>query len=170
MMKKLATGFLAVAATGTLALSLPAPANASTTTTTASSSNSSNSNSYDYEDYWGSYYSKYGLAKARGWIGVDGDYEDGNSVHVTGRLYDLDDRTYSQGGKCAYVKFQAADDEYDWYQVYSRYYCGYPGYKKFEFHEDDVYALRAKVCQYNPFTHKVSKCGKWQDLYDYEEM
>lgn len=165
MMKKLATGFLAVAATGALALSLPATANAST-----SPSSTTSASGYDYDDYWGPYYSKYGLAKAGGWIGVEGDYEDGNSVHVKGRLYDLDNRKYSHGGKCAFVKFEAADDEYDWNQVYSRYYCGYPGYKSFQFHEEDVYALRVKVCQYDPYSHHVSKCGKWWDIYDAEEV
>ncbi|MEV4158784.1 hypothetical protein [Nonomuraea dietziae] len=164
MMKKLATGFLAVAATGTLALSLPA------TSAAASTTSSSTTTASDWDDYWGPYYAKHGLAKASGWIGVEGDYEDGNSVHVKGRLYDLDNRTYKQGGKCAYVKFQVADDEYDWHHVYARYYCGYPGYKTFQFHEDDVYAVRAKVCQYNPHTHKVSKCGQWWDVYDAEEV
>ncbi|MEU7003311.1 hypothetical protein [Nonomuraea sp. NPDC046570] len=163
MIKKLATGFLAVAATGALALSLPAAAQAATAASSAPTS------SADYASYW-SATGKYGLAKAQGWIGVEGEYDHDNTVHVKGRLYDLDNRSYKQGGQCAYVKFQAGDDEYDWNTVYVKKYCGYPGYKAFHFSEDDVYAMRVKVCQWNPFDHYTTKCGKWTYLYDEGEM
>ncbi|NRQ36094.1 hypothetical protein HII36_30300 [Nonomuraea sp. NN258] len=158
MIKKIATGALAVAATTALALSLPSAAQASAPA----------SSGYDYQDGW-SAFAKYDLAKAEGWVGVDWDHhQESNTVTVKGRLYDLDNRTYSQGGKCAYVKFQAADEDYDWSTVYTKKYCGYPGFKKFYFEEEDVYSLRAKVCQIGPNGGHVKKCGHWTYLYTVE--
>src|SRR5690606_41154671 len=92
MFKKIATGMLAFAAAGAVAVSMPAAAVAG---------------SYDYSEHWGSVHSKNHLAKAKGWVGVEWDEDQtSNTVHVRGKLYDLDKRTYKQGGKCAYVKFQ----------------------------------------------------------------
>ncbi|WP_327088811.1 hypothetical protein OIE66_42000 [Nonomuraea sp. NBC_01738] len=156
MFKKIATGLLAVAATSAIALTLPAAAQAGTS-------------SYDYSSYWGDVYAKQHLAKARGWVGVDWDnHGQSNTVSVTGRLYDLDDRSYSHGGKCAYVKFQASDFDYDWSTVYTKKYCGFPGYKKFAFTEDDVQSLRVKVCQVPKYGTHASKCGDWEYLYTAE--
>ncbi|WP_113699802.1 hypothetical protein [Nonomuraea lactucae] len=162
MMKKIATGFLAVAATTALALSLPSAANA----TTASPATSSG---YDFDDYWGPIYARHHLAKAQGWVGVEWDEDqESNNAHVRGRLYDLDNRTYHEGGKCAYVKFQASDFDHHWSTVYTKKYCGYPGYKKFHFETDDVFSLRAKVCQVRPYSNYVTKCGDWDYLYTAE--
>ncbi|MGI5267877.1 hypothetical protein ACQEUU_01845 [Nonomuraea sp. CA-218870] len=155
MFKKIATGLLAVAATGALALAAPAAASAATTT-----------GGFDYSDSWGPVYAKHHLAKATGWIGVEWDeHQESNTAHVRGRLYDLDRRTYGQGGKCAYVKVQAADFHHDWDEVYARKFCGYPGAKKFAFEVDDVSAVRVKVCQIPPNRHWVTKCGHWEYLY-----
>ena len=88
MMKKIATGILAIAATSAVALSLPSAASATT------------ADFDDYSDYWGPVYAKQHLAKAQGHVSVEWDEEDSNEVHVTGRLYDLDDRDYDEGGKC----------------------------------------------------------------------
>jgi hypothetical protein len=154
MLKKIATGALAVAATTALALSFPAAASAG---------------SYDYSEGWGPVYAKHHLAKAHGWVGVEWDHHgESNEVHVTGRLYDLDPRSYHQGGKCAFVKFEASDFDYDWSPVYYKKYCGYPGYKKFHFKEHDVYSLRAKVCQIAPHGGHLKKCGPWEYLYTAE--
>jgi hypothetical protein len=155
MFKKVATGLLAVAATGAVALSaLSAPAAAS---------------SYEYAEHWGPVYAKHHAAQARGWVGVRWDEEQvSNTVHVKGRLYDKDARSYGQGGKCAYVKFQAADFDHDWDTVYDRKYCGFPGYKKFTFEADNVSSLRVKVCQVHPHKHWVTKCGPWDYLYTAE--
>ena len=157
MFKKIATGVLAVAATTAVALALPAAANAS---------------SPDYDDYsdsWGPVYSRYELAKAEGWIGVNWDHHgESNEVTVRGRLYDLDNRTYRQGGKCAFVKFEASDFDHDWSPVYFKKYCGFPGFKRFSFQEDDVYSLRAKVCQVGPNGGYPTKCGRWEYLYTAE--
>ena len=102
MMKKLAIGLLAFAATGAIAFTAPATAFAATSATTTATTGSSD---YDYSDNWGDYFSSNYKAKARGWINVDWDkYQKWNKVYVKGSLYDLDHRTYKQGGKCAYVK------------------------------------------------------------------
>ncbi|MFI6908477.1 hypothetical protein ACIBKY_44965 [Nonomuraea sp. NPDC050394] len=156
MIKKIAIGTLAVAATSALALSLPTAASASTS-------------SYDYSSHWGPVYSKHFQAKSHGWVGVEWDeHQESNTVSVTGRLYDLDSRTYKQGGKCAYVKFQASDFDYDWSTVYTKKYCGYPGYKKYAFSEEDVFSLRVKVCQIGPHSSHPTKCGSWKYLYTAE--
>jgi hypothetical protein len=154
MFKKIATGMLAFAAAGAVAVSMPAAAVAG---------------SYDYSEHWGSVHSKNHLAKAKGWVGVEWDEDQtSNTVHVRGKLYDLDKRTYKQGGKCAYVKFQTASFDHVWDDVHARKYCGFPGYKKFDFQTDEVSSLRVKVCQIHPHKHWVSKCGDWEYLYTIE--
>lgn len=157
MLKKIATGALAVAATTALALSLPLAAHAS---------------SPDYDDYsqhWGPVYSKHGLAKAHGKVSVNWDHDgESNEVHVWGKLYDRDNRSYDEGGKCAFVKFETMDSDYDWSPAYYKKYCGFPGYKPFHFQEHDVYGLRAKVCQIDPHGNYPKKCGHWQHLYTVE--
>ncbi|MEV4115948.1 hypothetical protein [Nonomuraea sp. NPDC049695] len=157
MLKKIATGLLAVAATGAVALSLPSAASAST------------ADSDDYSSSWGPVYAKHYLAKSQGWIGVNWD-EDGesNEVTVRGRLYDLDNRDADEGGKCAFVKFEASDFDHDWSPVYTKKYCGYPGYKKFFFQENDVYSLRVKVCQIGQYSSYPTKCGSWSYIYTAE--
>ncbi|MEU5864678.1 hypothetical protein ABZ815_26170 [Nonomuraea sp. NPDC047529] len=163
MMKKIATGILAIAATSAVALSLPSAASA-TTATAATAADFD-----DYSDYWGPVYAKQHLAKAQGHVDVAWDEEDSNEVQVTGRLYDLDDRDYDEGGKCAYVKFQAEDSDGDWSTVYTRKYCGSPGYKKFHFEENDVFTLRVKVCQVPEQGTFATKCGSWRELYSAED-
>ncbi|MER7504740.1 hypothetical protein AB0L05_13995 [Nonomuraea pusilla] len=157
MIKKIATGLLAVAATTALALSLPTAASATTSDFPDDSS-----------EFWGPVFSKYHLAKAQGRVDVEWDDDESNTARVTGRLYDLDDRDYDEGGKCAYVKFEASDFEDDWSTVYTKKYCGSPGYKKFFFQEHDVFALRAKVCQVSPSGGFPTKCGRWDYLYTAE--
>ncbi|MFC7649707.1 hypothetical protein ACFQX6_62180 [Streptosporangium lutulentum] len=134
MMKKLATGLLALAATGAVALAAPATASAATTATASAATTATvtaGPSGYDYSDYWGSYYSSNHKAKARGWIGVEWDkHQKRNTVRVKGSLYDLDHRTYKQGGKCAYVKFGVhhfGDNGGQWYDGKSYTYCGAAG-------------------------------------------
>ncbi|WP_327587352.1 hypothetical protein OHA25_10370 [Nonomuraea sp. NBC_00507] len=158
MLKKIATGALAIAATTAVALSLPAAASASTP-----------SDYDDYSEYWGPVYAKHGLAKAHGQVTVNWDHDgESNEVHLYGKLYDLDNRTYNEGGKCAFVKFEASDFDHDWSPAYYKKYCGFPGYKKFHFQEHDVYSLRAKVCQIGVHSNYPTKCGPWQYLYTAE--
>ncbi|MEU0564509.1 hypothetical protein ABZ297_03785 [Nonomuraea sp. NPDC005983] len=161
MFKKIALGFLAVAATSALALSLPSAASAATT---------ADSPSYDdYSDYWGPVYAQHRLAKSQGSVDVQwDDDQESNSVHVSGRLYDRDDRDYDEGGKCGYVQFQASDFDHDWSTVYTKKYCGFTGYKKFQFDTEDVFSLRVKVCQVGPSGGYPTRCGRWDYLYTAE--
>ncbi len=155
MLKKIATGLAAVAATSALALALPAAAYASTPD--------------DQSEYWGPVYAQHHQAKAQGWVGVDWDRRGrSNEVTVRGRLWDLDNRTYRAGGKCAFVAFQASDFDHDWSPVYYKKYCGYPGSKWFQFQEHDVLSLRTKVCQIGPNSNFPVKCGHWQYIYTAE--
>ncbi|MGW0802201.1 hypothetical protein [Nonomuraea sp. NPDC002799] len=157
MLKKIAIGFITVAATTALAMSVPTAANAAAP------------DYDDYSEYWGPVYAKHHLAKAQGHIAVNWDHDgESNEVHVSGRLYDLDNRSYDEGGKCAYVKFQTSDFDHDWSPAYAKKYCGYPGYKKFHFEEHDVYSVRAKVCQIGQHSNYPTKCGPWQYLYTAE--
>ncbi|MDR8408350.1 hypothetical protein MTP10_06335 [Nonomuraea sp. 3-1Str] len=92
MIKQIATGVLAAAATTALALALPTAAGA----TTATASSASSAAHYD-SDSWGPVFSRQHLAKADGRISVDWDDEqESNSVDVRGRLFDLDDRDYDE--------------------------------------------------------------------------
>jgi hypothetical protein len=151
MMKKLATGLAAVAATSALALALPTAASASTA-------------DYDYSDSWGPVYSQNYQAKAAGWIGVESDDDhESNTVSVKGKLWNLD----HHGNKCAYVKFQASDFDDDWSTVYTRTYCG-SGYKRISFSTDDASSIRVKVCQIGYHSSYPKKCGPWEDLYTSE--
>jgi hypothetical protein len=157
MFKKIATGILAVAATSAVAMSLPSAAYAS------------EPHYDDYSDYWGPVFAKHHQAKAHGWVGVNWDHDgESNEVTVRGRLYDLDNRSYDEGGKCAFVKFEASDFDEDWSQVYSKKYCGFPGYKKFSFQENDVFSIRVKVCQIGQHSNYPTKCGRWEYLYTAE--
>lgn len=123
-------------------------------------------------EYWGPYYSSNHKAKSRGAIDVDwDDTQTSNSVHVTGRLDDLDHRTYGQGGKCAFVKFQVHHfkDDYDhWYDTKSYKYCNAGHYKKFSFWKHDVNSVRVKVCQIGLHAVYATKCGDWNYLYTTE--
>jgi hypothetical protein len=151
MMKKLATGLAAVAATSALALALPSAASASTADS----------------DSWGPVYSQHYQAKASGWVSVDWDDDDheSNTITVKGKLWDLDHRSYDEGGKCAYVKFQTSDFDDNWSTVYTKKYCGYPAFKRFSFDSDDVSSLRVKVCQIDLHGSYPRNCGSWSDLY-----
>ncbi|MEU6711090.1 hypothetical protein ABZ897_06375 [Nonomuraea sp. NPDC046802] len=100
-------------------------------------------------------------------VNWDGDGES-DEITVKGRLYDLDNRAYDEGGKCAYVKFEAGDFDDDWSPVYSKKYCGFPAYKKFSFQENDVRSLRVKVCQVTQHGNYPTKCGPWTYLYTAE--
>ncbi|WP_219461520.1 hypothetical protein [Nonomuraea rhizosphaerae] len=150
MIKQIATGLAAVAATSALAIAVPTAANASTA---------------DW-DSWGPVYSQNYKAKAEGRVEVRWDHdEESNTVSVRGRLWDLDHRTAEERGKCAYVKFQAADFDDDWSTVWTQKYCGYPDYAPIRFRTHDVSSLRVKVCQIHEHGGFVRRCGHWEEIY-----
>ncbi|GAT66038.1 hypothetical protein PS9374_01682 [Planomonospora sphaerica] len=170
MMKRLTTGLLATAAaTAAFALAVPAAAQAAAP---AAASAAAGSSGYDYDDYWGSYYSGNHKAKANGWIGVDWNRrQTSNEVHLRGKVYDLDHRTYRQGGKCALVRVQAHrfDDHHGyWAERESYRHCGAGGYKRFHFAADDVDSVRVQVCQIGLHSSHPTRCGDWEYLYTAE--
>ncbi|NUR82487.1 MAG: hypothetical protein HOY71_00205, partial [Nonomuraea sp.] len=152
-------GLAAAAATSALALSLPTAAFASPTSHDVD----------NYSDYWGSDYAKYHLAKSSGWISVDYDDDESNTVYVSGKLWDKDNRSYDEGGKCAYVRFQTEDFDGDWHWAYAKKYCGYPGYKKYSFYTHDAATVRVQVCQIGAYNNYVNKCGYWDEIYNSED-
>ncbi|MBF8186536.1 hypothetical protein ITP53_12445 [Nonomuraea sp. K274] len=163
MLKKIATGVLALAATSALALSLPSAAGATASGFHDSSVRAGSPAYQDSSDGFGPVYSRNHLARAQGLVSVDWDRDgESNEVTVRGRLYDLDNRGYSRGGKCAYVIFQAADFDHDWSPVESKKHCGYPGYRRIAFNEHDISSLRVKVCQVGPYGGYPTKCGQWR--------
>ncbi|GIH76719.1 hypothetical protein [Planobispora longispora] len=170
-MKRLTTGLLAATATAAaLTLAVPAAAQAATTPVTASTG--STSSGYDYDDYWGPVFSSNHKAKAKGWIGVEWNHhQTSNEVHVRGKLYDLDYRTYSQGGKCAYVKIQARhfeDHHGYWFKSKNYKYCGAGDYKKFHLYGEDIADVRVKVCQIGLHSSYPTRCGDWEYIYSTE--
>ncbi|ETK35156.1 hypothetical protein [Microbispora sp. ATCC PTA-5024] len=158
------------AVTAAVAVGVPALSTAAN----ASTASAASSHSSDYDDYWGPYWSWNHLAKAKGYIDVNYDDDESNAVHITGKLYDLDHRTYGQGGKCAYIKFRVSswdDEEDDWSSSIKSYkYCGAGGYKAISFWRYDVAQVQAKVCQVGLYSNYPVKCGSWHDLYNaYDE-
>ncbi|MEZ0074604.1 hypothetical protein [Planotetraspora sp. GP83] len=153
------------ATTAALAIGVPALSTAANASTASAASASS-----DYDGYWGPYWSSNHLAKAKGYIDVNYDDDESNSVHITGKLWDLDHRTEGEGGKCAYIKFRVQnwdDEEDDWSSSFKSYkYCGAGGYKQFSFYRYDVAQVQAKVCQIGLHSSYPVKCGSWNDLYN----
>ncbi|GII95670.1 hypothetical protein [Sinosporangium siamense] len=154
-------------AAGALVLAVPANAAAANNKPVASSSASAGS-----FDYWGTYYSANYKAKAKGTVRAEWDTEDeSNSVRVKGTLYDIDYRTYSKGGKCAYIRFQThglADDA-SWTNRKTYKHCGAGEWKSFTFWNYDVDSIRAKVCQVGRYDVTPIKCGSWKYLYSADD-
>ncbi|GAA3162027.1 hypothetical protein GCM10010466_61250 [Planomonospora alba] len=159
-MKRVTTGLLtAAAATAAFAFAVPTAAQAATPATASAG----------YDDYWGAYYSGNHKAKASGRIDVDWNRrQTSNEVYVGGRVYDLDHRTYRQGGKCAYIQVQAhgfGDHRGHWAERESYRHCGAGGSKRFHFSAEDVDAVRVKVCQIGLRSAHPTRCGDWEYLY-----
>lgn len=162
------------AATTVAALGLPALATAANAAPASASSAATASaphhHNWDYDGWWGTYWSSNHLAKAKGYVDVNYDHKKSNRVHITGKLYDNDHRTYSKGGKCAYIKFRVSywdDGEDDWSSSYKSYkYCGAGGYKQINFWRYDVAQVQAKVCQIGLYSNAPVKCGYWRDIYN----
>ncbi|MGI5153669.1 hypothetical protein [Microbispora sp. CA-102843] len=164
------------AATAVAALGLPALATAANAapTSTASTASAPHHHDWDYDGWWGTYWSSNHLAKAKGYVDVNYDDEESNRVHITGKLWDNDHRTYGQGGKCAYIQFRVSswdDSEDDWSSSVKWYkYCGAGGYKQINFWRYDVAQVQAKVCQIGQYSSFPVKCGSWHDIYNaYED-
>ncbi|WP_327048636.1 hypothetical protein OG320_12550 [Microbispora sp. NBC_01189] len=158
------------AATAVTALGLPALTTAASAAPASAAASASHHDDWDYSEWWGTYWSSNHLAKAKGHIDVNYDDEESNRVHLTGKLYDLDNRTYRHGGKCAYIRFRVQDwedSEDDWSSSFKSYkYCGAGGYKQINFWRYDVAQVQAQVCQIGLNSRFPVKCGRWQELYN----
>ncbi|MBE3010525.1 hypothetical protein IL992_15170 [Microbispora sp. NEAU-D428] len=171
MRRTITLGLAAAAAVA--ALGLPALATAANAAP-ASAASASHHDDWDYDGWWGTYWSSNHLAKAKGYVDVNYDDEESNRVHITGKLWDNDNRTYSEGGKCAYIKFRVSswdDGEDDWSSSFKSYkYCGAGGYKQINFWRYDVAQVQARVCQIGQYSSFPVKCGSWHDIYNaYED-
>ncbi|WP_067134139.1 hypothetical protein [Microtetraspora malaysiensis] len=165
-MRRSIRNLLALAAVGTtVALGIPAVATAaSATTTTTAAAAAGAATASAGNPYWGPYWSKNRLAKANGYIDVYWDDDTSNSVRITGKLWDLDNRNEHQGGKCAYVKFrfQDLDDADDVSPSFKSYkYCGAGGSKSFSVQRHDLRSVQVQVCQIGLYGRYPTKCGFW---------
>ncbi|MCC5576942.1 hypothetical protein IMZ11_15035 [Microtetraspora sp. AC03309] len=161
------------AAAATIAVGIPAFSTAAGASTLGASTTAS-PHSFDYDGYWGSYWSSNRLARAKGYIDVNYTDDESNRVRITGKLWDLDRRTYAQGGKCAYIRFRVQswdDEENDWSSTFKSYkYCGGGSYKQFSFWRYDVAQVQAQVCQIGLYSNYPTRCGYWNDIYNaYDE-
>ena len=157
-MRRSVSNLLGLAAvTATLALGIPALSTAASASTAQAASASGN-------PYWGPYWSANRLAKANGYIDVYWDGDTSNSVRIKGTVWDLDDRTQHQGGKCAYVRFrfQDLDDADDSSPTFKSYtHCGSGGHKDFNVARHDLATVQVQVCQIGLGSRHPSQCGYW---------
>ncbi|MCK2220445.1 hypothetical protein MF672_042570 [Actinomadura sp. ATCC 31491] len=103
----------------------------------------------DVDRPWGPVWSVSFWAMARGNIKVHypSDAPAMNQVHVTGWLYDLDHRRQSEGGKCAYVRFDGhtiggGRSPAKRYEL-----CGHGKAKPIDFTWSKVDRVRLMICQ-----------------------
>jgi hypothetical protein len=150
------------AATAVIAVGVPAlTSSASAATLTASAGASSvSSTSSDYDEYWGSYYSKYfdgSRAKAKGHVWSD----DSDRIHVQGKLYDK----YSPSWLCGYAQVKFENEDGDENTYWSRQ-CGGSGYQSFHFSAHDVDNVQVRVCYWDKHHASKKSCGKWYYIYE----
>ncbi|MFE3448007.1 CAP domain-containing protein [Nonomuraea sp. NPDC059194] len=163
MTMKFAPGLIAAAAMGALTLSVPGTAGASTAEVSAPPVTSV----ADHPRPWGYYYSGNALAKARGKIAVrsyGGD--DNTAAQVTFSLYDLDNRSATAGGSCAYVTFKALTSDTRWSDAYEARHCGGAVPRTLSFSVDGAKGLRVQVCQDGPARNGIGHCGYSETLFD----
>lgn len=159
------------AVTAAVGVGVPATASAAGASTTAGSTASTTSFSpsdWNYRDWWGTYRSRNRLAAAQGFIDVRYDGRRSNRVRVTGKLRDLDRRTYRRGGKCAFVQFRTQSWKgHRWSPSVKSYkQCGAGHAKSFGFWRYDVAKVQVRVCQIGLRSRFPSSCGKWHELYN----
>jgi hypothetical protein len=152
----------ATATAGILALGVPALSTAASASTTSTAGVTSTASASNF-DNWGPYFSYNNKAKAKGTISVDYNDDQSNSVEVQGKLWDLDHRTYQQGGKCAYVEFtihhfgDESDDDAD---TESYKWCGAGDFLRFDFQSDDVESIDVQVSQIGKSGSHLYKSGE----------
>ncbi|GAA2859702.1 hypothetical protein GCM10010517_18200 [Streptosporangium fragile] len=153
-MKLIIRTAIALAATTGLALTAAPPALAAAPV----------SASRDYDDTF-EQESANGLATVEGEYAVEGDDEEDNSFVLEGDLYDGDDRTLRQGGRCAYFEVQVASAEHgQWRRAKRVKLCSYDETKHFRVAAYDVAAVRVKTCQVSYRGWTTSRCSRWYRL------
>ncbi|MFC6085194.1 hypothetical protein [Sphaerisporangium aureirubrum] len=148
------------AASAVIAVGLPAFASSAGAATAPASSTS-----YDFEDDWGYYYSKYydhdSRAKAKGQVWED----DHGKIHVSGKVYDK----HSPWWLCGYVQVKFENEDGDESTYWARK-CGSNGYRAFHFYEDEVDSVQVRVCYWNDHQDKKKYCGRWNYIYEADEV
>lgn len=112
----------------------------------------------EFDEDWGPYYSlKKGSYRAKASGSAS---EDGDSIHVTGRVYDK----HSSANICGYLqtKFVNEDDETRYVRVYN---CTYGTPLWFDHYWDDVSTASVRVCLWNQSEGQRLKCGQWYEVY-----
>ncbi|MEO3814379.1 hypothetical protein ABGB17_35735 [Sphaerisporangium sp. B11E5] len=147
------------AASAIIAVGVPAVASSASAATAPASAGS-----FEFEDDWGYYYSKWydhSRAKAKGhvWEGHDG------RIHVSGKVYDK----FSPWWLCGYaqVKFENEDGDESTYWAKK---CGSSGYRSFHFAEHDVDSVQVRVCYWNEHQDKKKYCGRWDYVFEADEL
>jgi hypothetical protein len=146
-----------VAVTAVVLAGLPLSSSAASATATVTD-RASAAAPQEFDEDWGPYYSlKKGSYRAKA---SGSAYEDGDSVHVKGRIYDK----HSSVNICGYIqtKFVNEDDETRYYRLYN---CVYGTPLPFDFSWDDVSTASVRVCLWNQSEGQRLKCGQWYEVY-----
>jgi hypothetical protein len=154
------TAATAVIAVGVPALTSSASATSFASATSAATLTAGSAASSDYDEYWGSYYSKYfngSRAKARGHVWSD----DSDRIHVQGKLYDKS----SPSWLCGYAQVKFENEDGDENTRWARK-CGSGGYQSFHFSAHDVDNVQVRVCYWDNHNAKKKSCGKWYYIYE----
>lgn len=116
----------------------------------------------EFDEDWGPHYSlKKGSYRAKA---SGSAYEDGDSVHVKGRVYDK----HSSASICGYsqIKFVNEDDETRYFNTFN---CVYGTPRSFDYEWEDASAAYVRVCLWNQFERQRLKCGGWNEVYSSDD-
>jgi hypothetical protein len=148
------------AASAVIAVGVPAFASSAGASTAPASATASG---YEYDEYWGSYYSKYyddSRAKAKGHV-----WEDNHGrIHVSGKVYDK----HTPWWLCGYVQVKFENEDGDESNYWAKK-CGSNGYRSFHFYEKEVDSVQVRVCYWNEHQDKKKYCGRWNYVYEADE-
>jgi hypothetical protein len=163
-------GILAGAAVIGVGIPMASTAASATSATTALAS-SSLRDSPNPTYYYYSYSSTNNLATASGTY----SYIPGSryGVRVGVNLYDLDSRTYKEGGECAYVRFDihhAGDEAFRYHDSIRHKFCGYGHADSFHFSRHNTDGIRITVCQIGRRSYHPDYCSAPYDLLVHKEI
>jgi hypothetical protein len=162
-MSRIARTLLGIAAVGTTTLALTLSgtvAHAAAPATPAAAPVAASAPADHYDEWYGPYYSKW-FHESRAKATKIHVWDDGDKVHVKGKLYDK----YSPWWLCGYVQVKFENEDGD-DKTYWAKKCGTHGYKNFHFYEHDVDTVQVRACYWNDKLHKKVLCGKWDYIYE----